>query len=103
MTAVVLLLFLVLLIWFWLDSRRAHEIAVAVCRHACAQAEVQLLDDTVSLHRLGIGRDAHGRVRLRRCFTFDFSVDGTIRRQGYLILRGLELELLHLEPRGAMH
>jgi len=51
---------------FWVDSLRARERALAAGRSACERYGVQFLDDTVAFARLGLARDAEGRVRLRR-------------------------------------
>jgi hypothetical protein len=92
LAAIVLLL---LLGWFWLDSLRAREIAIGICRAACEQRDLQLLDQAVALQRISLGRTPNG-LRLRRVFRFDFSEEGVGRRSGYLILRGIELEALSL-------
>ena len=84
---------LLLLGWFWLDSLRAREIAIGICQAACAQRELQFLDQAVALRRLRLTWRAEG-VRLRRFYRFDFSEEGTGRRSGYLTLRGLHLEEL---------
>ncbi len=89
-----LAIFLLLLLgWFWLDSLRAREIAVGICQAACVQRDLQFLDQAVALRRLGLAWRAEG-VRLRRVYRFDFSEEGTGRRSGYLVLRGLHLEEL---------
>ena len=89
------LLILLLLGWFWLDSLRAREIAIGICRAACEQRDLQLLDQAVALQRIGLGRTPRG-LRLRRIFRFDFSEEGVGRRTGYLTLRGVDLEGLSL-------
>lgn len=88
LTAIGLLL---LLGWFWLDSLRAREIALGICRAACEQRDLQLLDQAVALRRLGLRWRSEG-LRLRRVYRFDFSEEGVGRRQGYLVLRGMALE-----------
>jgi len=89
------LLILLLLGWFWLDSLRAREIAIGICRAACAQRDVQLLDQAVALQRIGLRRTPGG-LRLRRVFRFDFSEEGVGRRSGYLVMTGVDLEALSL-------
>lgn len=84
---------LLLLGWFWLDSLRAREIAIGICQAACRQRDLQWLDQTVALRRLGLTWRAEG-VRLRRVYRFDFSEEGMERRQGYIVMRGLNLEEL---------
>ena len=85
-------IFLLLVLgWFWLDSLRAREIATEVCKTACAQRELQFLDQTVALRRLGLAWRSEG-LRIRRVYRFDFSEEGVGRRSGYLVMRGLALE-----------
>ena len=83
--------FLLLLGWFWLDSMRAREIATEICKTACKQRELQFLDQTVALRRLGLAWRSEG-LRLRRVYRFDFSEEGVGRRSGYLVMRGMALE-----------
>jgi hypothetical protein len=90
-------LFVLLLVgWFWLDSLRAREIATAICAEACARRDLQFLDQTVALRRLGIAWRSEG-LRLRRVYRFDFSEEGVGRRTGQLVMRGIALEDLRFE------
>ncbi len=82
---------LLLLGWFWLDSSRAREIATEICKVACHQRELQFLDQTVALRRVGLAWKSEG-VRIRRVYRFDFSEEGIGRRSGYLVMRGPVLE-----------
>ncbi|HJS37304.1 MAG TPA: DUF3301 domain-containing protein [Burkholderiales bacterium] len=82
----------------WSDSLRARERAVSAGRAACERYGVQLLDDTVAFARLRLGRDADGRLRLRRTYSFEFSETGDNRRQGAIVMLGAQLEDLRLEP-----
>ncbi len=91
MTNLFAIFFLLLLGWFWLDSLRAREIALGVCRAACERRDLQFLDQAVVLRRLGLYWGAQG-VRLRRVYRFDFSEEGLGRRSGYLVMRGTDLE-----------
>ena len=77
--------------WFWLDSLRAREIAIGICKAACERRDLQFLDQAVVLRRLGFSWRSEG-IRLRRVYRFDFSEEGVGRRNGYLVLRGLNLE-----------
>jgi hypothetical protein len=90
LTAIILLLTLG---WFWLDSLRAREIALGICKAACEGRDLQFLDQAVVLRRLGFSWRSSG-IRLRRVYRFDFSEEGVGRRNGYLVLRGLQLEEL---------
>lgn len=82
---------LLLLGWFWLDSLRAREIATEICKSACEQRNLQFLDQTVALRRIGLAWKSEG-VRIRRVYRFDFSEEGIGRRNGYLVMRGPTLE-----------
>lgn len=83
------------LVWFWLDSARARELATEVARGMCEKRGLQFLDETVSQVRLGL-RWTPGGLRLRRMFSFDFSMEGTGRRGGWLILLGTQVEQFDL-------
>lgn len=84
------------LAWFWAGASRARERAVALCRDACARRGVQLLDQTVALERLGAARDAHGRLRWRRHYRFEFTRDGGSREQGTVVMLGALVVLLEM-------
>ncbi|HEC16613.1 MAG TPA: DUF3301 domain-containing protein [Sedimenticola sp.] len=89
------ILLLILAVWLWLDSLRAKEQAVGICARACDEHLVQLLDQTVTLHRLGLRWGPEG-IRLRRIYRFDYSEDGTGRHTGHLVLVGSRLEELSM-------
>ena len=81
---------LVLAVWFWGESRRAHEQAVAACIKACRHHDVQLLDATVALSALRPVR-SRGGLRIRRTYQFHFSIDGVTRTIGTIQMLGGEL------------
>jgi hypothetical protein len=91
------ILTLLLLGWFWLDSLRAREMAIEICRAACKQRGWQLLDQTVALRQLRLRRTDAG-LRWRRVYRFDFSEEGIGRHDGYLVLVGLNLEAISMGP-----
>jgi hypothetical protein len=95
--SVMLLGILGLLVWWWVTSLRAKEAALKACRRACAREQVQLLDETVTLRRLGFARDPNGRVRVRRTYTFEFSTRGNDRRAGEAVCLGRAPELVRAE------
>jgi len=74
---------------------RAREMATEICRVACTQRDAQFLDQTVALRRLQVRRTGAG-LRWRRVYRFDFSEEGIGRRSGYLVLLGLDLEIIHM-------
>lgn len=76
------------LVWWWVASLRAREAALTACRRACAREGVQLLDETIALHGLGLARDRDGRLRVRRTYAFEFSLGGDDRRRGEAVCLG---------------
>jgi hypothetical protein len=92
------LLLLAALVWFWFDSLRALEVARKMGKHACGDANVQFLDDTVASISLALARDKSGRRVLRRTYRFEFSETGNTRLEGQLILLGDKIETVSMEP-----
>lgn len=90
MNGLVLLLLISALIWFWLNSRRAHEFGVGLCRHLCEKNSVILLDETVILDKLKLRRNASGRIVFERTYRFEYSDDIALRQHGELVIVGLE-------------
>jgi hypothetical protein len=91
-----LLLALLAIIWFWRDSLQVREIAIQISRKACKSHGVQLLDQTVALHRLGI-RWIRSGLKLRRVYAFDYSLEGSGRRTGYVVMMGTDNVSLHID------
>ena len=94
-STLILLILLFALAMLWLDGARARELAIGISKAACTQQGRQVLDDTVSLERIGL-RWTTGGLRFRRMFRFEYSIEGTLRQNGYVILIGPQLELIHL-------
>jgi len=87
-----------LLAMAWLEAARARELAVGISRAACDKERYQLLDDSVYLQRVGLRWTPSG-LRFRRMYRFDYSVDGTLRQSGYVLLIGNQLEAVHIQGR----
>lgn len=73
---------------FWSAGRAAAERAEVLGRKACADAGVQLLDQTVHVMGMRPYRGGDGWLGLERTFRFDYSRDGEDRHVGRLVLRG---------------
>jgi hypothetical protein len=86
------------LIWLWLDSLSAREIGMEASRAACQADGVQLLDDTVSIRKAWLARDDGGQMRIQRTYGFEYSDDGTRRRQGSVTLIGKRVVALYIAP-----
>lgn len=93
----IVILCLAAIIWFWIDSLRAREAAIKHCAQACSRLDLQFLDQTVALKRLGLQRNKHGRVQFKREYRFEFSNVGNDRLSGLAVMLGNQIQLMHLE------
>lgn len=83
--------------WFWLSSLRVREHAVAAGRHACAEAGVQFLDDTVALTRIRLARNDGGQLQFARLYRFEFSNTGNNRNLGNIRVIGEQVESVEMD------
>ena len=95
-SGLLLLVLLGLIVWFWQDTLRARELALRAAGEACRSQQLQLLDGTVTLHRLALQRSKQGRVTLQRTFQFNYSIEGDDRRTGFIITLGNLVEQVGL-------
>jgi hypothetical protein len=92
-SALLPLLGILLLAWLWLDSARAREFANLLAQRYCEHRGMQFLDQTVALARMGVRWTSEG-LRIRRMFRFDFSLEGSGRHTGYVLMLGSRLETI---------
>ncbi|TBR12542.1 MAG: DUF3301 domain-containing protein [Lysobacter sp.] len=87
-TLIVMMVFTALAVAFWNAGRAAAERAESLGRDACRTAGVQLLDESV--HAIGLRpcRRPDGQLGWERTFRFDYSLDGSDRHAGRMVLRG---------------
>ena len=85
-------------LYFWIDSLRARERALAAGRAACERNGLQLLDETVAGAGLRLARNDLGELRFRRVFVFEFSDNGNNRRRGSVVVLGAAVQDLYIEP-----
>lgn len=71
----------------WQHVLRLREHATGFARALCQEHGLQLLDDSVALHRLHAGW-RHGRLHFTREYRFDTSRGGDHRQTATLTLRG---------------
>jgi len=86
------------LAWWWYDSMRSRERAVATAGAACEREGLQFLDDTVECVKTRPARGEEGRLTVRRTYRFEFSDTGNNRRSGSVVVLGTTVESLYLEP-----
>jgi len=96
MSSFIIILILAFLAWLWLDSSRAREMAIGICKEASEKYGVQLLDESVVVKQVSLRWPTEG-LRIRRVYLFDFSRDGTERLSGNLALVGINLEYLDFD------
>jgi len=84
---------------FWHSSLAARELANRVAMETCTNANVQMLDGTVAIHRLRVVRGDEGRLAWRRTYVFDYSADGYSRQRGFVVLTGDAVDTVGLGPR----
>jgi hypothetical protein len=79
---------------YMFQGLRIRELALEAARRACRDAEVQLLDETVSVKHLSLSRDSNGRWRIWRQYRFEYSIEGDERQRGHVIMLGDRLQAL---------
>jgi hypothetical protein len=90
-------------IYFWQNALKARDRARLLAQDLCAQAGVQLLDQSIALAGFGFARDDAGRLSLRRNYAFEVSLDGHDRHRGGLQmldgrLLSWSLPVTHTQP-----
>jgi hypothetical protein len=80
----------------WQHSMDAREAANRIAKDTCSRAVVQFLDGTVAFAGFRLTRNARGKRRLLRTYTFDYTSDGYERAQGFIVLSGQRLEAVGL-------
>jgi len=88
------------LIWLWLDSLKARELAMRAARAACSGEGLMLLDDTVAIRTIKPVRDDDGRMALQRAYDFEFSDTGNNRLKGSVVMIGHRVVILNVGLRG---
>ena len=88
------------LVWFWLDGLRSREFATKRCHTFCQENGVQLLDQSIHVKKFFPARK-NGRLRLRRFYAFEFSINGADRHHGVAVEYNNSIEYLSLlHPQG---
>jgi hypothetical protein len=81
---------------YWQLAMDAREAANRIAKDTCSRAVVQLLDGTVAFAGFRLVKDPQGKRRLQRTYTFDYTNDGVVRQQGFIVLAGGRLEAVGL-------
>ena len=94
----ILILILLILGWFWIDSLDKRERAIALGTELASRLNLQMLDETVACSRIWLGRNRKGHVQLLRTYEFDVSASGDDRLHSSLTLLGNHLSAWHIPP-----
>jgi len=92
----IILFILVALIFYWIDTIFAKEIAVKHGKDRCKELGVTFLDATVEITKTRLRRNPRGTVQFRREYSFEFSSDGIRRYSGEIIMLGKVLKELNM-------
>lgn len=93
-----LLIILITLAWFWLDSLGKRERAILLGGELAARFNLQLLDETVVCSKLWLARNHRGHMQILRTYEFDVSASGDDRLHCHLMLLGNQLNSWHIPP-----
>ena len=100
MDALFLIFLIGILVWLWMDGLRSREFAIKRCHSFCMQNRVQLLDQSIHLKKMFPARQ-NGKLRLRRFYQFEFSINGADRYHGVAVEFNNKIEYLSLlHPEG---
>jgi len=83
-------------VWYWQDSLRSREFALKKCRRLCEEHNVQLLDQSVHVARLRLGKTSRHNLFIRRFYAFEFSIGGVDRHHGVAVVSRNRMEYLSL-------
>ncbi len=83
---------------YWRHSLYIKERAYRAARKRCQELELQLLDDSVYLRQLRVKRNDRGILALWRAYQFEFTVSGSERYRGHVLMLGRQIEAIELQP-----
>ena len=96
-TGLITLVVILLAIGLWGSALRAKELAIAACKKACKQRNLQFLDGTAHLQKIRLRRKDNGRVRFIRWYAFDY-YDGQTRLSSLITIFNNQVIEIDLPP-----
>ncbi|MDP5069508.1 MAG: DUF3301 domain-containing protein [Congregibacter sp.] len=91
------------LAWYVFSATRVRELAVAAAKRSSELADLQLLDQSVSLSKTSLSRDSGGQWRVWRQYRFEYSRDGVGREIGHIIMLGAKLQAVLVAEAPTFH
>ncbi len=98
MSKVITLLLLGFIGWYWSYSQKIKQLALRASLNCCKKSDVQFLDHSVVLHRIGFRKNQSNQWKLIREYHFEFTSTGENRYLGRVIMQGHHLVSTELEP-----
>ena len=84
-----------LVLWLFWANLRAREIARRAVQKECRSHGVQLLDESVAGNHWR-PTFKQGQPKILRRFVFDYTVDGSQRHNGYVLMNGNQVDAIWL-------
>lgn len=83
--------------WFW-HHLGVRQRALNYCRKITRKEGVQLLDDSIIMIRMRPCRSPDTFFAFQRTYQFEFSTRGDRRFLGWVVLNGVRLQQVELQP-----
>ena len=93
-----IIIFIIAVIIYWLDSIRAKEVATKHAKTSCKNVLIEFLDETVLINKVWLRRNSYGQLAIYREYEFEFSSTGEYRYKGLVKLLGKQLLDVEMEP-----
>lgn len=82
--------------WYFFSELKVREIALNAARLHSDKVDVQLLDQSVGIHRVWLKRGRDNRLHIWRNYQFEFTSTGDERYKGHVITLGEWVEAVQL-------
>ena len=100
MNGFLLLLLLGIILWAWYGNTKVRESAIEHVIRALQDAGLQLLDESICLHKVWPTRMASGHIGLLRFYHFEYTASGVDRHQGVIVMAADNMEYLEYQING---
>lgn len=83
---------------YFFTELKIREIAFYAAREHCESMNVQLLDQSIGIHRVWLKRGKDDQLHFWRNYQFEFTSTGDERYKGNVITLGTLIETIYLQP-----
>ena len=88
LVALMVLIIVGLVLWFWFASSKVHDIAVIAAKNICKKEHWQFLDETVALKKIMFSRGERGGLQFKRSYQFEYTAHSGERHVKLLTMCG---------------